>query len=211
MQLAQVEGQLQPCVILLNGFPGAGKLTIAKALQLALPPDVPSRLVDNHVLIDLSEAIEPGRTEEHYALRKKVRDVAFSALKRLKEDNTVIIMTTCLSETPVDIARYHEHADIARARGVPLFTFNLTCDNNTNEARLCNERRKAGRESGRMKLVDVDVLARIRQEYVLLDPRRTAHSDPKLFHLDLDISDLSAEEAMKRIRAFIYDPKKPGR
>lgn len=204
MQTVQGKGQLQPCVILLNGFPGVGKLTIAKALQHALPTNVPSRLVDNHVLIDVSEAIEPGRTEEHLALRKKVRDVAFSALKRLKQNSTVIIMTTCLSETPMDIARYHEHADIARARGVPLFTFNLTCDSNTNKSRLCSEGRKAGRAFGKMKLVDVDLLTRIRQDYVLLDPRKTTHSNLKLFHLELDISNLSAEEAMEKIRAFIY-------
>ncbi|CZR50315.1 uncharacterized protein PAC_00187 [Phialocephala subalpina] len=145
MQIAQAEGQLQPCVILLNGFPGVGKLTIAKALQLALPSDVPNRLIDNHVLIDLSEAIEPKSTEEHHALRRKIRNLALLAPEALKDDNMVIIMTTCLSDTPVDIARHHEHADIARARDVSLFTVNPTCDDKTNEARLCTDGRKAGR------------------------------------------------------------------
>ncbi|KAE8449406.1 hypothetical protein EG329_008307 [Mollisiaceae sp. DMI_Dod_QoI] len=208
MKTSREGDRIQPCVVLLNGFPGVGKFTIAKALQLALAQHVPTRLIDNHLFIDLSEAIEPGRTDGHYAFRTKIRREAFSALKALAEQQMVIIMTTCLNELPADIKLYHEYADIARARGVPLFTVNLSCDRKTNEARLCSDERKAGRAAGKMKLVEADVLAKIRHDYVLLGPMKMGRSELKVFHLELDISNDSIEEAMERIRAFLQHANK---
>lgn len=199
-------GQIQPCVVLLNGFPGVGKFTIAKALQTALPSHIPNRLIDNHLVIDLTEAIEPGRTEGHYQLRKRIRRESFSGLKALEDKKMVIIMTTCFSDTPIEIERYEEHADIARARGVPLFAINLVCDLSANKARLCSDERKAGRIAGKMKLVDGDALEKIRGKYVLLDPTKTERTGLQTFHLELDISNMSAEEAMERIWVFLCRP-----
>jgi hypothetical protein len=63
------------CVLLLNGFPGVGKLTIASLFEAKLDhSSTPFRLIDNHLLIDPVVAIEPVRNKGHYALRKKFRN-----------------------------------------------------------------------------------------------------------------------------------------
>ena len=46
------------CVIFINGFPGIGKLSIARSLQGQLA-DMATRLFDNHLIIYLAEAIHP--------------------------------------------------------------------------------------------------------------------------------------------------------
>jgi hypothetical protein len=85
------------CVLLLNGFPGVGKFTVAKALEAELiTKGTPHRLFDNNLIIDAAEELLPGRASEHYALRKQFRDGAFKALQTLEEEKLVIIMTACL-------------------------------------------------------------------------------------------------------------------
>jgi hypothetical protein len=132
-------------VILINGFPGVGKLTIARALQKKIGAN--ARLIDNHLLIDPVEAIEPGRNFAHYKLRKAFRHVAFEGIRAIEEKEITIIMTQCLAATPNDLESFQEHAAIACARGVPFVNINITCDEDTNKARLCSNDRKEGYDS----------------------------------------------------------------
>ncbi|TVY56068.1 hypothetical protein LCER1_G003705 [Lachnellula cervina] len=192
---------IQPCLILFNGFPGVGKLTIAKNFQAVLEESrIPTRLIDNHVLIDPVEAIEPGRSPAHYALRKAIRKAAFDGLKAL-EGGVVILMTTCLAANQADIEVFKEYVEIALARGIQLININVSCDEATNKQRLCSEERREVRENGgKMKLVDADVLATLRREHVLLDA--SAHlsggeaQGVNIRQCQLDTSSLSVEEGV---------------
>ncbi|RBR04851.1 hypothetical protein FVER53590_03601 [Fusarium verticillioides] len=62
-----------PCFIYINGYPGIGKLTIAKELQQLLPD---SKVYHNHLLIDpidaLVERSSPGYHEMRTGLRRYV-------------------------------------------------------------------------------------------------------------------------------------------
>lgn len=104
--------QLQGCLVLLNGFPGTGKLSIARELQSRLP-DVETRLIDNHLIIDAAEAIHPGRGPEHKALRSRLRRTILDELKALPDPNTIIIMTLCLGAHEEDAGVYAEHVDVS--------------------------------------------------------------------------------------------------
>ncbi|TVY48791.1 hypothetical protein LOCC1_G001087 [Lachnellula occidentalis] len=189
---------IQPCVILFNGFPGVGKLSSTKGFQAALHAShIPSHILDNHTLIDPVSAIHPLRTPAHYALRKTIRKAAFEHLKAL-DHGVVILMTTCLAATAADIEVFAEHVEIASARGIPLININITCDFATNRERLCCEER---RHSGKSKLLDVEILTTLRQEHVLLDA--SAHL-PELQGVDikqwsLDSSALSVEDAVQAV------------
>ncbi|KAB8231235.1 uncharacterized protein BDW43DRAFT_283119 [Aspergillus alliaceus] len=57
-------------IIVLNGFPGTGKLTILKQAKELLPADT-TILMDNHLLIDPVTAVIPDRSDEHHELRRK--------------------------------------------------------------------------------------------------------------------------------------------
>ncbi|KAI7261420.1 hypothetical protein KC335_g10744 [Hortaea werneckii] len=117
--------QPSACVVLLNGFPGTGKLAVARALRSKLG-STNTRLVDNHLIIDPAEAAHPGRGNEHKALRDVIRRTVFQDLKQLPEHVTTIVLTGCLGQNSEDVAVYAEHVEIAQARGVPFILFTLT-------------------------------------------------------------------------------------
>jgi len=198
------------CVLLLNGFPGVGKLSIAKALEASLINSIPYRLIDNHLLIDAAVAIEPNRNTAHYALRKSLRETACRALKALNEQDLIIIFTTALSTshlpTPYDdIAQLVEYTDLAESRGVPLVFVNILCDFGVNSGRLGSKERKE--VGGKTKLVDISVLEKIRQETSLLDRQHALGCGKKgsVFYFELDTSDLAIEQVTQRVWQFLYE------
>jgi tRNA uridine 5-carbamoylmethylation protein Kti12 len=76
--------QPPPTLILLNGFPGVGKYTTARALKSSLTdqyPSVPTILVDNHLLLDPVAAVYPERDLAYYTFRRKYRRAEFLQLK----------------------------------------------------------------------------------------------------------------------------------
>lgn len=135
---------LPPSVILLNAFPGVGKLTTAKALHAALWPDT-ARLIDNHLWLDLAYAIVPNRKDTNYtSAGNKIRRDTFKLLKDIQDDKISIIMTNVLSnEIEGELEAFAEHADIARARRVGLVLVSLICNEEENRGRV------AGRDVGK--------------------------------------------------------------
>lgn len=67
--------------IWINGFPGVGKLTVAKALYAMLPG---SRLVDNHSLID--QVPVPRDHPEYNDIRARIRDDLLAAVAHPASD-----------------------------------------------------------------------------------------------------------------------------
>lgn len=100
------------CLVLLNGFPGTGKLTIARVLQSRLE-EVNTRLIDNHLIIDPAEAIHPSRGPEHKALRNRLRQTILDELRSLPNPDTLVIMTVCLGANKEDAAVFAEHIDVS--------------------------------------------------------------------------------------------------
>lgn len=101
------------CLVLLNGYPGVGKLSVARTLQLKLQQDVQTRLIDNHLIIDPAQAVHPGRGPEHKALRNRLRHVILDELKALSDPNGILIMTLSLGSNEEDAAVYAEHVDVS--------------------------------------------------------------------------------------------------
>ncbi|KUJ10147.1 uncharacterized protein LY89DRAFT_270937 [Mollisia scopiformis] len=195
------------CILLLNGFPGVGKLTIAKALQIRLRHNnAPHRLIDNHLLIDPVVTIEPERNTAHYFLRKSFRRTAFERLKALKEEELVLIFTACLvtSRVPTaydDIEQFGEYVDFAEAKGVPLVMFNIVCDLSANCGRLYSEERRKGAVGGKTKLVNIEVLEKIRQETSLLAREQVmaCKKGVNIVYFEVDTSDLAAGDAAEKV------------
>ncbi|KAF2872813.1 hypothetical protein BDV95DRAFT_627696 [Massariosphaeria phaeospora] len=156
-------------VIVLNGFPGVGKLTIARTLQSKFPRET-TRLVDNHLLIDPAEAIAPGRGNAHQSLRAGLRQVAFEGLvKQLaKKPKLQIIMTGCLAGNHEGIAVLIEHIEIAQKSNVPFYLVDVVCDRDEHISRFSNPMRYA---DGKTKLRDDAVLHKVLDENRLCDPK----------------------------------------
>lgn len=192
------------CIIFLNAFPGVGKLAIARAIHSKLDPER-SRLIDNHLLIDPAEAIFPGRGEAHKALRSKIRQIAFDALKADSKPLT-IIMTGCLGANREDAAVFAEHLEIARARKVPFFSFNITCDREEHRARFQDPARYQGSKT---KLQDFEVLQSLLAKHNLLTPAArsgdciTQNENVDLHHLELDTTGMTAQKSANRIMELV--------
>jgi hypothetical protein len=194
-----------PFLLLLNGFQGVGKLTLARELSVnlsSLPNSPPHRLLDNHLLIDPASAIEPTRSPAHYLLRKSFRDIAFSALKSLPSP-LIILMTACLSETEDNIAQFYEYMGIARERGCGMVVVNVVCGEEENKMRLCSEERVCKLGNGKGKLIDGKILERLRREYRLLDLERlecdNGEGRVRLFRFEVETTEMSVQEATENI------------
>jgi hypothetical protein len=201
-----------PCVVLLNGFPGVGKLTIAKLLEAKLDhSSTPFRLIDNHLLINPAVAIKLIRNKAHYALRKRFRQVLYEGLNELKEEGLVMIFTSCMVTSDLerpydDIDQFKEYVDLAEGKGVPLVMVNIVCDLGTNSERLGSEER--GREvGGKTKLVNVDVLEIIRRQTSLLDREQVmaCKKGGNIYYFELDTSELLPVQATQRVWRFLHN------
>ncbi|MCJ1244517.1 hypothetical protein MMC30_001715 [Trapelia coarctata] len=195
-----IEAAFPPCVVLLNGFPGVGKYCISRELETIIPRE--TRLIDNHILIDPVEAIHPGRTPQHYQLRKTIRNAAFDAIKNLQSRNVTVLMTSCLSSSDADIEAFSEHLDIARCRKVPFILVNVLCAAENNLTRLQSLERVRGQKS---KLTDPTVLQEIREKAKLLDPVYSILDvqDVRFHYLEIDSTTKTAAEAADAVARFV--------
>lgn len=102
-----------PCLILLNGFPGVGKLTISQALQASFPAGTKSHLIDVHMIID---AVSKRETiEERTAARS---DYLHNVLLKGHGKDEVIVMTAGFAnENEYDVEQWLDYARVARERG----------------------------------------------------------------------------------------------
>src|SRR6478609_4405709 len=103
-QPQQMSGSSSGKIVVLNGFPGTGKLTILKHLQKYLPTET-TCLLDNQLLIDPVVAVIPDRSDRHHELRRSVRAPIFEELAHRAEQGHTILMTACLAaDSPRDEA-----------------------------------------------------------------------------------------------------------
>ncbi|CAH0015489.1 unnamed protein product [Clonostachys rhizophaga] len=172
-------------IVVLNGFPGSGKLTILRETKALLPVDR-TCLLDNHLLIDPVVAVLPDRTDEHYELRRKVRAPIFKKLGELVQEGHIILMTACLAEdNERDRAVFEEHLDIVRGTGIPIFWISAQCDQKILEQRVESPERDHGAKT---KLTDRRILRDLLQKHSLVDPSKSADGSTRLVSNTLDVS-----------------------
>ncbi|KAI7343105.1 hypothetical protein KC354_g15856 [Hortaea werneckii] len=196
--------QPSACVVLLNGFPGTGKLAVARALRSKLG-STNTRLVDNHLIIDPAEAAHPGRGNEHKALRDVIRRTVFQDLKQLPEHVTTIVLTGCLGQNSEDIAVYAEHVEIAQARGVPFILFTLTVEKSEHLLRLRSPDRVYGQKT---KLNDPAVLETMMTNTTILNPTIVVNKGSDvdfraIRHHLIDTTGLTVSESTDRVLGII--------
>lgn len=143
----EAPGQSAPApgrIIVVNGYPGVGKLTILKQLYATLPPAT-TCLFDNHLLIDPVVAIFPGRGERHHALRSALRAPLFAALAERARAGDTVLMTACMmEEVPTDVVSLAEHVDMVRDSDATLYWVNLSCDSAVLHERVQSSQRTEG-------------------------------------------------------------------
>lgn len=124
-------------IIHLNGWPGVGKLTVARCLR-----DLSGgRLLDNHTVFNVAFALTDFRSPEFYDTARAARDTAFDCAARLPAD-VPLIMTNALSDSDWGRENWDAVRALATRRNVPLFAVILTCDEHEQAKRMSSPERE---------------------------------------------------------------------
>lgn len=174
-------------VVHINGWPGSGKLTIARHLAERLG----ARLADNHTLINPAEALFARSDPLYRSLRAAVRKSVFEHLARAPAEQS-FIFTDALSDDASDTRAFEDCAALARERGARFVAVVIDCDVEENLKRLT----RAGR-SKQHKLTDPAILLDLRGKHRLL----RGNGDVVVA---VDVTTLGAGEAAECIAGRIF-------
>lgn len=140
-------------IIHLNGWPGVGKLTVARLLSQRLQ----ARLIDNHLLHDVAIQCTGLTDPQRWPLYEVVRAAAYGVLARRPISETLVMTNALCVNAPREQEAWRHVVDLAVERGVPLVPVVLTAELEENMRRVQSDDRS------RRKLTDPDVLRTFHQ------------------------------------------------
>ncbi len=180
--------------LLLIGFPGTGKLTIAKHLA----PLLPAKIIDNHWVnnpvlgvldLDLKAPLPPEIWEQTGRVRQAVLDTIVT----FTPPSASFIFTHFAIEGDQRSQRtYGQIADAANRRGSVLVPVRLHC-----EAEELARRVAVPERAERLKSVNAEASRERSRTLQVFDPE---HANG----LDLDVTSLSAEDSAEAIRRHVF-------
>jgi predicted kinase len=175
------------CIICLVGFPGVGKLTIARALSRSIDATV----VDNHWINDpilrLLPKTDTAVPEAVWPQVAKVRSAVLETIATLAPHGSNFIFTYAGSnEDDADRAAFEEYRDVARRRGASFLAVRLLCGKDELVRRIASPERRGH------KLTDPSEAIENFRNFSPLDPNIPDS-------LTLDVTHLSADEVAARI------------
>jgi len=173
-------------IIHLNGWPGTGKLTIAREVARELE----ARLLDNHALHDVALRLCDQYTNEYWELYYQVRDVAYRRVRALPPDEAIVMTNALTLESDREREAWAAVKALALNRGVPLVAVTLQCSLDENVRRIASEGRR------HRKLTDPAPLIEWRSRFTLL-------TDGSVPSLTIDNTNCGPDQVAKEIVAFV--------
>ncbi|MFS8184197.1 AAA family ATPase [Pseudovibrio denitrificans] len=174
-------------LIVLNGYPGTGKLSIGRELAEALG----ARLLDNHTVWNLAFALTERKTPVFYESIKAVRRLADDLICQLPDD-VPIVMTEALTVGSAFCEEYWAGLEkLSMSRG-PLLVVHMHCNLEENKRRMQSPERDLKR-----KPRDGDYAEQNHRR-----ARALLGEDAEHF-MELDVSDLAAAEAAQMIANWV--------
>lgn len=177
-------------IVHLIGFPGVGKLTIAKEIVRQHADFV---LVDNHLINNpvFSVVKADGKTPlpaEIWVKASQIRAIVLDTMERLAPSHLSFVMTNFAVENEEDKAECRKIEAVAAQRGGQYFPVILTCDVEENRRRIVSPERGL-----KLKSIDPNEPDRLHKGTPLL--RFEGH--PNRIHMD--VTHIQPTEAAKRI------------
>jgi hypothetical protein len=175
-------------IVCLLGFPGTGKLTIARALSRLID----ATIVDNHWINDpILRLIKKTDTQPVpdavWSQTAKVRSAVLETIATLSPPGANFIFTHAGSdEDPEDRKAFEEYRAVATRREARFAAIRLLCGEIELVRRIQSPERR-----GRKLMDPLEAIENVRN-YSPLDPRIPGS-------MTLDVTDLSAEAAAARI------------
>ncbi|KAJ5600344.1 hypothetical protein N7450_001411 [Penicillium hetheringtonii] len=145
-------------LIWINGFPGSGKLTVAKVFKQLTSDD--TIILDNHQLIDPVEARFPRSHPEYQKERHLYRQAVFKEHVYNKANlSKIVVFTDFQSNNELGRDTATEYKICAMESGRVFLPVYLICDLNTNLKRVNTIERI---DSGTKKLTNVELVKNLR-------------------------------------------------
>ncbi|KAK1252713.1 hypothetical protein MKX08_003900 [Trichoderma sp. CBMAI-0020] len=177
---------LMPSYIYINGYPGIGKLTIAKELEKLIPN---SKVYHNHLFIDPIAPLVDRDSPHYHDIRTSFRRHILNTIATSEATaRTTWIFTDSRSSDPIGSTGAQDYENAANLRGALLIPIILHCEMAENLTRVMSEERG----TGNTKLRDAATLENIRLKediYTFGGP----------YELKLDITNITASEAAEKI------------
>lgn len=172
-------------IIHINGWPGGGKLTVAREVARKLD----ARMLDNHTLFDVALRLCDQGTPEYWDLYYAVRDRAYERIRAMPAGQLLVMTNALLVETDRDQKAWQAVKKLAADRSDVLVSVILECSLEENVRRIQSEERV------HRKLTDPEPLIGWRSKYTLL----TDDSTPTV---RLDNTSRSPDDVAEEIAAF---------
>ncbi len=172
-------------IVHINGWPGVGKLTVAREVARKLG----ARMLDNHTLHDVAMRLCDRGTEDYWTLYYQVRDVAYRRIRTIPPAESLVMTNALVAESDREREAWDAVKSLAVARSATLIAINLECSLEENVRRVRSEERR------HRKLIDPEPLIEWRSKYTLLTDGATAS-------LTIDNSSRGPEQVADEIVAF---------
>jgi thymidylate kinase len=173
-------------IIHINGWPGVGKLTVARELARRLD----ARLLDNHTLHDIAIRLCDRGTEEYWDLYYQVREVAYQRIRVMPLEQVLVMTNPLLSESHREVEAWDAVKQLAADRKDSLVSVTLDCSLDENIRRISSEERR------HRKMVDPAPLIEWRSKYTLL-------ADESVPSLTIDTDTRGAAEVAEGIERWL--------
>ena len=165
-------------IVHINGWPGTGKLTIARCLTARLG----GRLLDNHTLLNPAEALFDRESPHWWPLRNSVRAIVLEFAARV-DAATPLVLTDALADIYSDRQTFEDYRPLAAKRGARLVSVILRCAPEEKLRRLASPGR-----AEQHKLTNAALLQSWQVKLQLLRPTGVDV-------LELDVTSISPEQA----------------
>ncbi len=170
-------------VIVLNGYPGVGKLTIGRTLAELLQ----GKLLDIHTVYNLSFALTEFRSPLFWDTVGRVEQIAHELIVNLPSEVPVVFTTVLTNTTEREQTEWAKLIGLGRAR-TPFCVAHISCDLEENIRRITSP----GRDSSR-KPRDPEMARRNQDRAKPLAAEEADHL------LDLDTTGMTADAAAQAI------------
>ncbi|MGH6773236.1 chloramphenicol phosphotransferase [Brucella tritici] len=184
---------VQNVFILLLGFPGVGKLTIAQKLSEVFP----ARIIDNHwinnpILALLDNDGQSRLPDAIWEQTAKVRDAVLSTIVRFCDPSANFILTSAgVEDHAKSLESYQQVKNAADQRGALFVPVRLLCNENELVRRVASPSRLQ-----RLKSVDIEDARRRSRTATVLNP---SHENV----LSIDVTRISTQDSAKIIHAHV--------
>jgi hypothetical protein len=175
-------------IIVLNGYPGVGKLTIGQELISRIS----GRLLDIHSVYNIAFALTEFKSPEFIATVEKIETIAHDLILALPSDVPVVLTTVLAGASDWGDAEWQRIVRLGHERS-PLLVVHIHCDLDENIRRI----ESAGRGAKR-KPRDAEMARRNQAQGKILAGGDEANL------LRLDVTGLSPVEAAAEIAAWAF-------